>query len=110
MTRFLVRRLISLVPILLGVSIVVFLIVKMIPGDPVASLLGPTATDEDRARLITEYGLDQPLLNQFFTWLGSVLQGNLGRSIARQQDAAPMVFDAMRNTLVLSGVAFVIAL
>ncbi|WP_448061083.1 ABC transporter permease [Cellulomonas hominis] len=110
MTRFLARRLISLVPILLGVAIVVFLIVKMIPGDPVASLLGPTATDEDRARLITEYGLDQPLLTQFFTWLGSVLQGNLGRSIARQQDAAPMVLDAMRNTLVLSGVAFVIAL
>jgi peptide/nickel transport system permease protein len=110
MTRFLTRRLMSVVPILLGVSVVVFLIVKMIPGDPVASLLGPTATEDDRARLTEQYGLNKPLPVQFFAWFANVLQGDLGRSIARQTAVAPMVLDALRNTLILSAVAFAIAL
>jgi len=110
MTTFLGRRLMSVVPILLGVSIVVFLIVKLIPGDPVASLLGPTATAEDRARLTEQYGLNKPLPTQFFSWLGNVVQGDLGRSIARQTDVASMVFDALGNTLILSAVAFGLAL
>jgi peptide/nickel transport system permease protein len=107
---FLGRRLVSLVPILLGVSVVVFLIVKLIPGDPVASLLGPTATAEARARLTEQYGLDEPWTTQFFSWLGNVVQGDLGHSIARQTDVAPMIMDALGNTLILSAVAFAIAL
>ena len=77
------------VPILFGVSVLVFTIVKLIPGDPVSSLLGPTPTAEDRAELTQLYGLDKPLLTQYITWLGHAVQGDLGRSIARQQTRRP---------------------
>jgi peptide/nickel transport system permease protein len=110
MLRYLLRRLLLAIPILIGVSIVVFFTLKLLPGDPVSSLLGPTATQEDRRNLIAHYGLDRPLLVQYFTWIGNVLRGDLGRSIARQSDAAPMVFDALKNTLILTTAAFVIAL
>jgi peptide/nickel transport system permease protein len=108
-SRFILRRAVMVVPILLGVSIVVFITIKLIPGDPVSSLLGPTAGPEERAQLIAKYGFDQPLLLQYFHWLGSVLTGDLGRSIARQQDARPMVLDALDNTLILTGFALLLA-
>lgn len=109
MRRYLVRRLLLVVPILLGVSVVVFFTLKLLPGDPVSSLLGPTATPQDRADLIAEYGLDRPLHEQYVTWLGNVVTGDLGRSIARQTAVTPMVTDALSNTLILTGVAFGIA-
>lgn len=110
MLKFTLRRLGTVIPVLFGVSIVVFVIVKLIPGDPVASLLGPSATKAQRAALVHKYGLDQPLPTQFLKWLGDVLHGDLGMSIARQTAVGPMVADAMRNTLILAGVAFVLAL
>ena len=61
MIRFVLRRAVYIVPILLGVSLVVFFTLKLLPGDPVSSLLGPTATEEDRQALIASYGLDEPL-------------------------------------------------
>lgn len=109
MTRYTVRRLISIVPILLGVSIVVFVVVKLIPGNPVDTLLGPGSTPAARAQLIHQYGLDKPLVVQYFVWLGHVLQGNLGQSIAQQQAAGPLVLNAMENTMLLSAVAFLLA-
>jgi peptide/nickel transport system permease protein len=109
-SRYVLRRVLLVVPILLGVSIVVFFTLKLLPGDPVSSLLGPTATAQDRQQLIAHYGLDQPLIQQYFTWLGNLLHGDLGHSIARQQDAAPMVVDALKNTLILASAAFVIAM
>lgn len=110
MSRFLLRRAIFVIPILFGVSIVVFFTLKLLPGDPVASLLGPNSTPASRAALIERYGLDEPLLIQYGTWLGNVVRGDLGWSIARQQDAAPMVLDALNNTLILTGAAFLIAI
>lgn len=110
MARYLLRRIVFVVPILLGVSLVVFFTLKLLPGDPVSSLLGPTATAADRAELISQYGLDEPLVEQYVTWLGNVVQGDLGRSIARQTDVAPMAVDALKNTLILTGGAFLIAI
>ncbi len=110
MTRYMMRRIVLILPILFGVSIVVFFTLKLLPGDPVSSLLGPTSTEESRAELIAQYGLDRPLVQQYFTWLGNVVRGDLGRSIARQQPAAPMVVDAMKNTLILTSAAFVISI
>ncbi|MCU1500909.1 MAG: ABC-type transporter, integral rane subunit [Ilumatobacteraceae bacterium] len=110
MLRFVVRRVAMVVPILFGVAVLVFAIVKLIPGDPVASLLGPTSTAQARAELTKLYGLDKPLPTQFFTWLNSTLHGNLGRSIARQTPVAPMVTDALKNTLILASAAFLISI
>jgi len=109
MIRFLLRRVSLTVLILLGVSVVVFLTTKLIPGDPVSTLLGPYSTAEDRARLVVKLGLNRPLPVQYASYLWTLLHGDLGRSIARQQPAANVVLPAFANTLLLSGFAAVVA-
>jgi peptide/nickel transport system permease protein len=108
-TRFLARRVLLAIPILLGVSLVVFVTIKLIPGDPVASLLGPNATPKDRAALVARLGLDQPLPRQYVAWLGGAVTGDLGRSIGKQTPVLPMVTSAMANTLILTGFAAAVA-
>ena len=88
MAKYLFRRVGSIVPILLGVSIVVFLTIQLTPGDPVSAFLGPTATPEARQALTEHLGLDKPLVVQYFVWLGNLLRGDLGLSVARQTDAS----------------------
>lgn len=81
MLAYTVKRLFTLIPTLLSASILVFLFVHLIPGDPAAILLGDTATPEEVAQLSAEMGFDRPLATQYFLWLGNVLQGDLGISI-----------------------------
>jgi peptide/nickel transport system permease protein len=109
MPRFLARRVLLAIPILLGVSLVVFITIKLIPGDPVASLLGPNATPKDRAALVARLGLDRPLPSQYIAWIKGVLTGDLGRSIGKQTPVLPMVVSAMINTLILTAFAAVVA-
>lgn len=109
MIRFVLRRLAIAIPTLIGVSIIIFATIRIIPGDPVASLLGPTGSPEARARLTSELGLDQSIPQQYVTWLGHVLQGDLGRSIAKQTSALPYVWEAFRNTLTLTIFATIIS-
>ena len=110
MTRFLLRRLALTIPILIGVSIVMFITIKITPGDPVASLLGPTGSPEARVALTEKLGLDRPLIVQYAKWFGNILQGDAGISIARQTGALGLVWDAMQNTLVLAGFAAILAM
>lgn len=107
--RFLLRRALYAVPILLGVSVIVFLTVKIIPGDPVAALAGPGATEATKDALRARLGLDQPVPIQYVVWLGHALAGNLGDSIAQHQAAAPLVWSAFGNTLILTGFAALFA-
>jgi peptide/nickel transport system permease protein len=110
MLRFLYRRVLLAIPILFGVSVVVFTTLKLTPGDPLAALLGPTSTPEDRANLTRQLGLNKPVIVQFWAWLSRTLQGDLGRSIARQLPARPIVIDAFKNTLILTAFAAAIAI
>jgi peptide/nickel transport system permease protein len=110
MLRFFIRRLLLTVLILLGVSLVVFLVTKLIPGDPVATLLGPNSTPEDRARLVVKYGFDRPLPVQYVAYLWTLLHGDLGRSIARQVPAVSVIIPAFANTLLLGAFASVLAI
>lgn len=110
MRRFFVRRLVLTLPILLGVSVVIFVTIKIIPGDPVASLLGPTGTPEARAALTHKLGLDQPLPVQYVKWLWNLAQGDAGVSIAQQQPALGVVWSAFANTLTLTAFAALAAL
>src|ERR1700712_5967967 len=98
------------IPIVLGVSLVVFITIAMIPGDPVAAMLGPTANAQTRTALTKDLGLDRPLPVQYVKWLGNVSQGDLGRSITRAEPVRPIVIDALKNTLVLALVAGIIAI
>ena len=83
MLTYILRRLALLVPVLLGVSILTFTLIKQIPGDPVSQMIGvdQQTTPEQRAAIRRSYGLDQPLPVQYVKWLGHVAQGDLGQSI-----------------------------
>ena len=76
--RVIIQRLLHLLPVLLGISIVSFLLVQLIPGDPIRLLVGPRAGEDVIAVIRARYGLDQPLLQQYLTYLGNVFQGDLG--------------------------------
>ena len=80
MGRYILRRLVSAIPVLLGITVIVFLIMAMIPGDPATAILGSYATPENVARINRELGLDHPLVTRYFIWLGNLLHGDLGRS------------------------------
>jgi len=81
MLGYISRRLFALLPVLIVVSIVIFSIAHLTPGDPATGILGPEASAEDLARLRESMGLNEPVLSQYFTWVGSVLTGDFGDSI-----------------------------
>src|SRR5215469_11343314 len=98
MGSFLARRLLAVLPVILGVSIVIFLLVQLAPGDAATVLLGPQATEAARAQLRAALGLDQPLPVQYLAWLSHVLTGDFGTSIATQLPVAALVLPRFVNT------------
>ena len=80
MLRFVVRRLLLMIPVLFGLSVLLFVWVRALPGDPARSLLGDKDTPESVARVTEQYGFDQPLLQQYVTYIGALLQGDFGTS------------------------------
>ncbi len=106
---YVVRRLLLALPVLFGVSLLVFGVLHLAPGDPAAIMLGAQATREDVERLRRDLGLDQPLPVQYVRWLGHVLRGDLGRSIPLGREVLPEVLLRFKATLILTGGALVIA-
>jgi len=103
------RRLLMTIPILLGVTIICFALVKLAPGDPVQNLVRPETPPEDIAKLRAYYGLDQPVVIQYFVWLWRVLSGDLGTSIANNAPVASEVLRAFQNTIVIAIISVVLA-
>jgi peptide/nickel transport system permease protein len=108
MAAYIVRRLILVVPVLFGISVIVFLVMSLIPGDPATAILGAYATPENVARINRELGLDQPLPLQYVTWLSGVLQGDLGRSYSLNRPVIDEVLERLGPTLVLAGSALLL--
>lgn len=104
------RRIMAAIPALFGVSVVIFILLNVLPGDPLAGLLAPDATPEDRQELAAALGLDDPLPVQFANWLGGIMQGDLGYSFARQRPVNELISAAFINTLILASAAAVIGL
>jgi len=104
------RRLFLAVPVLFGVSVLVFAVLHLAPGDPAAIMLGAQATKEDVVRLHRDLGLDQPLVIQYVRWMGHVAQGDLGRSIPLGRAVLPEVLLRFKATLVLTAGALLIAI
>ena len=109
MTRYVLRRLPSALLILVLASVLIFLVIRLVPGDPVATLAGPDATPEARQAIRVDLGLDQPVLSQYFVWLGNLLQGDLGRSYMIGGDIGSLVGAGLVNTVVLTLTALLIA-
>lgn len=108
MTVYIAKRLLALVPILFGLTLIVFAIMALIPGDPARAILGAYATPENVARLNAQLGLDRPLPVQYLTWLGNLLQGDLGRSISLNRPVLDEITERFRATLILAGAALVL--
>ena len=102
MLMFIAKRLLHAIPILLGVSILVFGLVQLIPGNPIDLLLPPEAPPELIAQMKAAYGFDRPLYVQYFNWLGRILQGDLGHSIFTGAPVAGELMSALGNTFLLA--------
>ena len=103
------RRLLWALPTLFGVLVVVFVLLRVAPGDPVAMMIGPGATADDIRALRTVYGLDRSLPAQFGVYLGQAVHGDFGRSITQKQDVSSLVAARLPLTLELSALALLIA-
>lgn len=110
MTQYIIRRLIQALFIIWGCATLVFFMLRMIPGDPVIQMLGPEYTPEAAAALRTKLGLDQPLHVQYVRWMGNVLRGDLGGSIASGETVAEAIASGLPKTLSLATLSFIIAL
>lgn len=107
MAAYIVKRLVAAIPVLLGLSIIVFLIMAMIPGDPATAILGSYATPENVERLNRSLGLDKPLPQQYLIWLGNLLQGDFGGSFTLNRPVLDEVLERFSATLILAGTALV---
>ncbi|KPF58568.1 ABC transporter permease [Rhizobium sp. AAP116] len=108
MSAYILKRLIALVPVLFGLSIIVFLVMALIPGDTATAILGAYATPENVERINRDLGLDQPLFQQYLVWIGNVLQGDFGRSYALNRPVLDEVLERFGATLILAGVSLVL--
>jgi peptide/nickel transport system permease protein len=107
--RYVVRRLLLLVPVLLGVSVTIFMVLHLSPGDPAEIMLGSQATQADLERLRAELGLNEPLHVQYVHWLGLVARGDLGRSIWMKRPVLGEVLGRFKATLILTGAGLVLS-
>ena len=109
MLSYLLRRLTLVLPVAFGVSIICFLLVQIAPGDPLTSIMPVDASAEQQAEMRAAYGLDKPLPVQYAMWMGKLLQGDMGQSIATGRPVAGEVFGAVQNSLLLAIAAAAIA-
>ncbi len=109
MLRFAVRRLLLLVPILIGLSILVFFWIRALPGSPAEALLGERATDESIAQVRTQYGLDDPLYEQYWRYLQTVGSGDLGTSIRSRRPITEEIRERFPATVELATGAMLFA-
>ncbi|WP_075221702.1 ABC transporter permease [Acuticoccus yangtzensis] len=102
-------RLLTAIPVLIGLSVIVFAIMAMIPGDPATAILGSYATPENVERLNRQLGLDRSLPEQYFIWIGNILQGDFGRSLSLNRPVIDEVLERLSATMLLAGTALVLA-
>ncbi len=110
MGKFIARRLLLLVPILLGLSLLIFLFIRLLPGDPASAILGERATPAGIERVREVLGLDRPLYEQYFDYMGGVLRFDLGRSFFTNREVADDFLQRFPATVELTAAAMIFAL
>jgi peptide/nickel transport system permease protein len=110
MSRYVLQRIVSTVPVLFGASLIIFLLIHLVPGDPAIALAGPDAKPDELETIRRRMALDQPLYVQYWSYLTRVVQGDLGRSYYYKDDIGRLIARTMPATLELSFVALVISL
>ena len=102
MLMYSIKRIIMTIPVMLAVALFVFLLLRLSPGDPAAIIAGDFATSEDIERIRTNLGLNEPIIVQFITWLGSLLHGDLGISIFSNKPVVELIAQRLEPTLLLA--------
>ncbi len=111
MGGYLVRRLLMLIPLLIGITLVTFVLANEVPGSPVANLeMNPSARPADVQRIKEQLGLDQPLMLRYAQWLGHLSHGDLGLSLTTYRPVSRTIFEKLPNTLLLTGSALLLSL
>ena len=109
MKWYITKRLLMLIPVLIGVSILSFSLIHLAPGDPALSIAGERASPQVISAIREKYGLDKPLTTQYWVWLKQVLQGDLGRSIVSNEYVAKEILERFPNTVELTIFAMIFA-
>jgi peptide/nickel transport system permease protein len=109
MTRFLIRRLVLTIPVLVGVATLVFLLIHLVPGDPVQAMLGENASPEDVADLRARLGMDRPLYLQYASFIKGATTGDLGTSLRTSQPVAALIAERVPATVELAAAAMLAA-
>lgn len=102
MKEYIIKRLLLTIPVLLGVSILVFSVIHLAPGDPAVIMLGPLATKDSIAKLHQELGLDRPLIVQYLTWMSKVVRLDFGRSVVLGREVFPEIWLRFKATMILT--------
>ncbi|MFC7734259.1 ABC transporter permease [Roseomonas sp. GCM10028921] len=102
MGSYVARRILATLPVLAVVAVIVFLLLRLSPGDPAAIIAGDNATADDIAMIRTQLGLDRPLVEQFVLWIGQILGGDLGNSIYLDRPVLGLILERVEPTLALS--------
>ncbi len=111
MSRYIVRRLLGMIPLLLGISFLIFALINMVPGSPTDQFeFNPDLKPEDIERIRENLGLNDPWYLRYFVWIGNALRGDLGNSFINYAEVTDLLQSALPNTLLLSAVSLVIAL
>ncbi len=110
MWKYMIKRLLALIPVLIGVSILVFLLMHITPGDPAILMLGERAPEEQLENLRESMGLNEPLPIQYINWIGRVLRGDMGRSLRSRRPVTMEIWQRLPNTLSLGFAAAFLAI
>ncbi|RWR05236.1 ABC transporter permease [Paenirhodobacter populi] len=110
MLRYLLRRVLIAIPVLFGISLVVYLLVNLQPGDPFVGMVGPETTPAEKAELLRRYGYDDPLVVQYLRWLMRALAGDLGYSLQQGRPVTALIGERLGNTGLLAGAALALTL
>ena len=110
MIAFIIRRLLQLIPVVILSSFLVFMLMRLVPGDPAETVAGPDATPDVIQAVRVKMGLDQPLLVQYGIWMGQIVQGDLGKSYISKMPVIDLVGYAFPATMQLALVSLLLAL
>ena len=110
MIKFIIKRLIALIPVILGVSLLVFFILDLAPGDPAKTILGEQARPEDIAALREEMGLNDPFLIRYGRYMINLCQGDMGQSYKTRDDVSVEIFSRLPNTAKLAVISTIVAI
>lgn len=110
MVGYIIKRVLSIIPIVFLISFLVFLITYLTPGDPVETILGDAASEKDEQMVRAEYGLNKPFITQYFLWLKQIMHGNFGQSITMHIPVENVLFKSIINTFILATGSLIICL